>query len=401
MAVRTAILLALSTSCAAAPPRPSTGATDFDLFWQFTRDHYCYFDDRQTDWDAVRDHYRPRAAAAQNRRELVRIFEETLDELYDPHCHLNSNLADSWRLAPYDVWASRTDGGVVVEQVRAGSAARNAGLRIGDRIVRINGVPIEDAVAARHPHFLRAADPEAERFALLSALAGRRSLPRRFEVIGVDGAHREILVDENKVDSEAPSIAGRPLEGGLFYVRISSFADEATIARFDELLEEAKASRGLIIDIRDNGGGDTTVARPIMGRFTSDRRQYASMARREGGRLSPRWPEFVDPRGPWTYARPVIVLVDRFTVSMGEGFAMGLRGMGKARVVGSKMAELGAGIAKTTLPFTKVDFQVSAEPVYDVSGVPRTAFVPDVGVDPVEGKDAILERAIQLLATQD
>ena len=93
-----------------------------------------------------------------------------------------------------------------------------------------------------------------------------------------------------------------------------------------------------------DGGGDTAIAVPILGRFLREKRQYAWMARRDGDRLGRRWAEFVEPRGPWTYEAKVVVAVDRFSVSMAEGFAMAMDGMKRGTVVGTRMAGLGAAI---------------------------------------------------------
>jgi len=51
-----------------------------------------------------------------------------------------------------------------------------------------------------------------------------------------------------------------------------------------------------------------------------------------------------------TYPRPVVVLVDRWTASMGEGLAAGLDGLGRVTVVGARMAGLLGGTCGYTLP---------------------------------------------------
>ena len=83
---------------------------------------------------------------------------------------------------------------------------------------------------------------------------------------------------------------------------------------------------------------------------------------------------------------------------MAEGFAMGLDGMGRATVVGTRMGGLGAGIARTTLPNSGFGVQVSAEPVYHVSGRPRSSFRPRVRVVPSAGPtDPDLDAALRRL----
>jgi len=132
--------------------------------------------------------------------------------------------------------------------------------------------------------------------------------------------------------------------------------------------------------------------RPIAGRFLVKRKQYAWMARRSGRGLGPRWPEYIDPRGPWTYSGRLIVLVDRWSESVAEGFAMAMSETRGAIVVGTPMAGLDAAVAKIHLPQNDVDAQIFAEPVYGVNGKPRSSFVPAVPVDltSAKGEDPIL-----------
>ncbi len=77
---------------------------------------------------------------------------------------------------------------------------------------------------------------------------------------------------------------------------------------------------------------------------------------------------------------------------------MALSGIGRARVVGSMMAGLGAGVRRFHLPASNLDVQYSAEPVYQLNGRSRSDFVPDVFVrieDASEGRaDPILAAAI-------
>lgn len=73
---------------------------------------------------------------------------------------------------------------------------------------------------------------------------------------------------------------------------------------------------------------------------------------------------------------------------------MAMRGMGRARVVGRPMMQLGAGVWRFRLDRTGLEGQYSAEPVYDVEDRPRDAFLPDVVTAP--GAD-ILEAGVEEL----
>lgn len=375
---------------------------DFDQLWEFTRDHYCCFAQKATDWNKVRELYRPRAAQARDKRELVRVFEDTLDELYDAHAHLTVNLSTSWRLPAYDIWAEWQNGHAVVLEVRAGSDAERAGIVAGMAVLKVEDEEIAEAVRHRMPHTLTRDDPEADDWALRSVLAGHHDRLRRFTVRDRGGAVRTIsIANDSKTPSE-PLVSSKMVEEDLGYIRISSFEREAAIKMFDNALDALRKTQGLIIDVRDNHGGDTAVSRPIMGRFIKQRQQYAWMARREGDKLGERWAEYVDPRGPWTYDGPIVVIADHFTDSTAEGFAMGMDGMGRATVIGTTMGHLGAATATVTLKNSNVKAQVSAEPVYHVNGKPRDAFHPKIAIDLAKcnPKDDCILQAAQAFLTR-
>lgn len=400
--MRIAIALALSAvlvTCAPRTPPPAASAPglstddrleDFDQLWSFVQARYAFFNSKATDWSCVRKHYRFLAGEAPNRNAFIRVLEDTLDELYDPHTHLQVNLADSWRLPPYGAFVSWDGEHAVVTEATDAFL-----LHAGDEILKVDDTPIADAIAHRLPRCLKTDDRAAEQWALLSLVAGRHDHVPTFRVantsIPVSGAARE--------PEPVPAIRDQTLKDGIGWIRISSFADASTVEAFDAALERHRDAPGLILDVRENGGGDTAVGVPILGRFFEKRTLYAHMARRQGAGMSARWDEYIEPRGPWTYTRPLVVLVDHFSESFAEGFAMALQETGRAKLIGTRMAGLDAGVVTVTLQHSGIPVQVSAEPVYRVDGRLRSATVPNLPVDDttVGGVDAILLAAIIFL----
>src|SRR5262249_12299332 len=138
---RPVLTIALSCLCAcaapaphpaprAAPPQDPGYVSDFDQFWSEIAESYCYFDEKKTDWEAVRRRERARASAIAGRAEFVALLEAAMDELYDEHASLRTNTPHSFRLVPSgaDIWAEIIDGKATVTEVRPGSAAARAGL---------------------------------------------------------------------------------------------------------------------------------------------------------------------------------------------------------------------------------------------------------------------------------
>lgn len=370
-----------SAALAAEPPRSVVLIDDFDEMWRTLNERYCYFGEKRTDWARVRDMYRPQALAATSADALALILVRVCAELYDPHTHLADAPGGTPRFPLFDILAERRGADICIAEIKDGSAAADAGLRLGECVVEIDGTPMAHAVAARMPMCLTGSDPAADWYAVNSAVAGRRGLARSIVVRGADGQNRTLRLPP-KQQADLPNVETRALDGGFGYVRIRSFADNAVVDAFDAALAALRETRGLVIDVRDNGGGDTAIARPIMGRFIAERAPYAFMCRRAGRGLSARWTEYVDPRGPFTYAAPVVVLINHWSASMAEGFPMGMRDIRRARIVGARMLGLGAAVFPLRLDLTGIDLQYSAEPVYDTNGAPRAQLRPDVETVP-------------------
>jgi carboxyl-terminal processing protease len=379
-------------------------AEDFDEAWDFVRELDCWLPQEPVDWTAARAYYRPRAIAAVGERPFAAVLEEMLDELHDGHTHLDQHWDDSWYEPPEDIWAEWQGDSAIVREVRAESRAARAGVKPGDVIVALNGVPIRDQVAARLGHCQTGSNSVAQEWALLSLIAGRRDAARCLTLRSPAGPLHDCSIPEETPKPRlpppsSPVFTWRRLPGNIGYMHFTLFDDRQRVEEFDAALAALRDTRGLILDVRYNWGGNTGVAEPIMGRFISQKAQYVWMAKRQGAGLSERWPIYVRARGPWTYTAPLVVLVNHWSESMAEGVAIGLDGMKRARVVGTRMAGMGAGVEHRELPNSGIVLQVSAEPVYHVNGTPRSDFRPPVAVrlDAPEfqgAKDPILDVGI-------
>lgn len=401
-----AVLVCLSPPLLAQDP-PEAYTEDFDSLWEFVRDYYAYFDRKQTDWQRARELYRPRAAQIRTRKEFIGLLEELLEELYDPHAHLGANTASSPRLIPsgIDLWAQWRDGRALITDVRARSEAERVGLRSRMEIRSIGGRPVATVIRERMPATLRAADPAAEDWALLVALAGDRGTPVRVEAASRGEFRAFTFYSAERQHSE--TMTASVLPGEIGYVRIhNALGDLALIPAFDSALTALRNTRGLILDLRDApSGGNTTVARGIMSRLISEEQGYqrhelVAEERRHGVKRI--WIERVAPRGPFTYKKPMVVLVARWTGSMGEGIAIGLDGMARATVIGTSMAGLVGATYQHTMRRTGFSATIPAERLYHVSGTPRELFKPEEIPDTGDADgDRWIQAALQRLRSQE
>ncbi len=101
-----------------------------------------------------------------------------------------------------------------------------------------------------------------------------------------------------------------------------------------------------------------------------------SMTRRSGHGLAPTHFEYVSPRGPFRYSGRVRILVDHWTGSAADGFAMGLEAMDVATVVGTKMMGLGAAIAQPHSPHSIRTHKYQPSPYLILMGAHASATCP-------------------------
>ena len=370
---------------------------------------YAYFDSKPLQWSQVCELYRADLAKVGNRDQFVTLLEQVIDELYDPHSQLNTNTAQSYRLVPSgtDLWAEWHDGRAVITQVRENSDAARAGVRPGMGVVTFNGKPIAALVDARmgrvYPHSTAA----ARDWALRSVLAGVHETPR---VLGlqVGGKPRAISLPapDQHFRGEQP-VTSSEIRPGIGYIRLNdSLGNDATVPAFDAALDALRSTRGLVVDLRNTAsGGNSSVARGILGRFVRTDLPYQkhilpAEEKETGVRRS--WLELVSPRGE-RYANPVVVLVNRWTGSMGEGLAIGFDATGAGKVVGTEMARLVGATYTIPLPATGIRANVPAERLQHVNGQPREQFRPAAYVEvekAAAGDDPFMLRALEELGAR-
>jgi carboxyl-terminal processing protease len=161
-------------------------------------------------------------------------------------------------------------------------------------------------------------------------------------------------------------------------------------------------AKGLIIDLRNTvDGGNTYVARGIMGRFIKGAKAYQKHATTEKYGNNPaierEWIEYVSPRLE-QYKNPVVILVGRWTGSMGEGLAIGFDGLERAKIVGSKMARLAGEINGFSFKHQNYGYRIPTTKLFHINGTPREKYVPSYYVKQTTvKKDETLEKGIEII----
>jgi carboxyl-terminal processing protease len=398
--------LPIASHAADATFSPQDYQADYSQLCAQIGETYAYFDSKAMRWGETCGLHQADLPQVRTREQFVTLLEQVVDELYDPHAQLNTNTPKSYRLVPSgtDLWAEWRDDRAVITQVRGKSDAERAGIRPEMIVLTINGQKIAAAVEARlgrsYPH----TTPAARDWALRSVLAGVHGTPRLLR-LQIDAKARDFpLAAADQFYRPDEPITSAQIRPGIGYILLNdSLGNDATVAAFDAALAAQRATHGLIVDLRNTAsGGNSSVARGILGRFVGRDLPYQkhilpAEEKETGVRRS--WLELVSPRGQ-RYDQRVVVLVNRWTGSMGEGLAIGFDATGAGRIVGTEMAQLVGATYTIPLPHTGIRVNVPAERLEHIDGTPREKFRPAEYVDvtkTVDGDDPFIARALQLL----
>jgi carboxyl-terminal processing protease len=396
-------LVAAGPGLARAAAEPPAGARDFDALWGAIDRDYAYLE-RGHDWRGARERWRPRASQARTREALVAALEGALAELNDEHVTLGAHLPGSARPVPMatDLWAHWVGKDAVVAAVRAGSVADVAGAVPGMRVLAVQGAPVDQAVR-KLLRRSRQADPRARDWALRRLLAGPWVGVLALDVsIGARARRLEIAREDAPPAGTPPLIARRIGEDrALAYLRVKdNLGQPGVVQHFDAALQQMRASRGLILDLRETqSGGSPEVAKALLGRFvTAESPWIVRVPRAAAGEMPA---ERVSPRGPFAYTGRTLVLVDRWTAGEAESLAVGLEAAARATLVGTPMAGLRGQARELRLPASGIVLRYPALRVFHANGTPREVVRPAVPVDiiaPSGGPgDPILYQALKLL----
>jgi carboxyl-terminal processing protease len=163
---------------------------------------------------------------------------------------------------------------------------------------------------------------------------------------------------------------------------------------------------GIIIDVRQNGGGDDRVGKIIADRFAKEKKMYMITRIRNGPNhddfTEPKlW--YVEPDGPVQFTKPVILLTHRHSVSAAENFALAMPVIPHATLVGDFTSGCFADMRWETLP-NGWGYSISYTLFTDQNGfcwegigVPPDLRIINTAEDITQKNDRVLEFAMELI----
>ena len=197
---------------------------------------------------------------------------------------------------------------------------------------------------------------------------------------------------------------GKVINQDIGYFSISGFTGtESDYYFIDSFLDSFQNSKGIIIDVRQNGGGNEAYGRIVASRFINESVIYRYGRFRNGPKysdLSDFIPVVLNPDGKIKYTNTIILLTNRHTISSAEDFILMLNGLPNVIQMGdTTFGGVASNPTAKSLP-NGWTYKMSTQLTYDRSKIPITGgIVPKIPIcitksDSIQGIDRILEEAI-------
>lgn len=296
---------------------------NFNMLWKVVDEHYCYFEEKGLDWEALKAKYRPMVNNEMNDKELFLVMAKLLGELKDGHVNLK---------APFDLsvyWDWYLD----------------------------------------YPQNFN------------STLVERNYLKKNYIITSGMKAQ--------KIDN-------------IGYMRYDSFMSDIKEEGMNYLLSEFKDCKGIIIDIRDNGGGRVINEYELAKRFT-DKEIVVGYTKYKTGKghndFSKLYSEKVSPYNGIRFTKQIVLLTNRSTYSAANEFAGMMKYFDNVIQIGDTTG--GGGASPSSYPLMNGwEVRLSSMPFLSREGETwEFGVVPDIVAelkpeDEARGIDSIIEQAI-------
>lgn len=251
--------------------------------------------------------------------------------------------------------------------------AHKAGIKAGDKILKINNASTKDMT-------------------LHDAVAKMRGAPKTSVVISIvregwkEPKDFTIVRDVIKIKS----VKSRVLEGSIGYVKLNQFQDQ-TAAELTEALKKLEGEKihSLILDLRNNPGGLLTSAVDVSGRFLAPGTLVVYTKNKSGEKN-----EFFTEGSSSQITYPMVVLVNQGSASASEIVAGALSDWNRAVVLGTQT--FGKGSVQTVIPLSdKSALKLTTQIYYTPKGksIQNAGITPDIIVK-LEAKNGEKEHPV-------
>jgi C-terminal processing protease CtpA/Prc len=395
----------------------------FTRLWSTVKFNFANFDlVPELNWDNVLSEYLPKVMREQSNNEYILLLQECVARLKDGHTKVESLWGNGLPAACPLLKIDSVEEKAVVIETADTNEIKASGIKVGDEITNIDECPVRDVLKKNIYPYISASTPqERDLKAYPELLRGGAESKVSLTIKTLKGEVRTISLTRKSNgltllarQAPRPDLEYRDLGGGLAYVALNGFANGEIVQAFNEKLKDINKTKGLLIDVRENGGGNSQygdeiiaclIDKPIPAtRWKTP--QYRAAFRAWGndeqwfnGEINMLKPKTANP-----FLGPVVVLTGPKTASAAEDFVVPLHAAGRATIVGQRSA----GSTGQPLQFSFLDRKILGRVCTKRDQYPDgrefvgVGIIPDVEVGPTpadiaSGRDAVLEKGLEVL----
>jgi carboxyl-terminal processing protease len=330
----TAQTAAAQASGAALSPKERLNV--FNRVWRLVNDRYYDPALNGVNWKAARERYEPRIAAAISDEDFYDLLEQMVAELRDAHTHVRSpfkrSLHDRTQTVSTGIHFYEVEGRNVITSLSPDPEIAKLGIEPGMILLAIDGQPTARRIAEVQ-ELIGVSSSEQARRALTynNLLDGPPDTQVTLTLEAADKSAPVTVTARRRVISTAPQVNARLLASGFAYIHLSNWKTPAA-ELFRAALEQFRSAPGLIIDLRDNGGGYPKMVLSVGSLFFSHKTSFGSFTRRSGHPVE----LTAGHEGTQVYVGPTVILVNESSGSGSELFAAAMQENGRAMIIGQQ-----------------------------------------------------------------
>ncbi len=315
-------------------------------------------------------------------RGMVESLGDPHSTYMDPQTYKDANAQLAGSYEGIGATVDSTGAYLTIVSTFPGSPAEKVGLESGDQIIAVNH---QDMTGT---------NPELVRQKVIGPAGTTVHL-----TVARKGASAPLEFDVTRAKITMPSATGKMLPNGIAYVQVTTFGENTTkelTATLQTLM--AQNPKGLILDLRDNGGGYLQTAVEVVSQFHGQGavlfEQYGNGTKKEYDAI---------PGGLATKI-PMVVLINEGTASASEITAGALQDYGRAKLVG--VVSYGKGSVQNWVPISNDQGAVRVTIArwltpngrqIDKKGLTPDVYVTRTAADRLAGRDPQLDAAVQTL----
>ncbi len=394
--------------------KPDAGFRLLSLFRYWNMIHYFFpykYLIVEDNWNDVLAASIPKFVASDNTLSYIKTVQELVVKIHDTHASSSSKdeVFNEWMGKLYaPVLLQFIDNQLYVTKYANKDKGEKSGLKIGDRIKKINDKPVEMLVKELEPY--TNASNEVTQKARIAAKILRGNEPSIKLEIERDGKTMDMVVDRTlPKDLNLSTWAPMPEKGfsnikeDIGYIYIGKIKTN----QVDSAFKSFESTRGIVIDIR-NYPADFPIYE--IGKYLSkEQKQFSRFSRTSF--KNPGYFEFDEDilsvgGGRNIYGGKIAILVNEASLSSAEFHTMAFRVAPRAKVIGSQTAGADGNVSTFVLP-GRVNTNITGIGCYypDMSETQRIGMKPDIEIRPTiegikAGKDEVLEKAIEWIRSE-